>query len=254
MNTLPQVIGSLDEFGNWSATPNSEREAGLPIGASVNLAKQARQMITFLAQAKISLEQLYTQWNQLLAAGNTTDPARGQALLTQLKATDGSLDQVIATMASFNVDLVSYEAVVRQEKNNNEARMSTAKAELINVQAEAVKYRRILEDARRRGDMQTVASYTAGGVINDVYNQQVVSQLQFVGERLQFCAELLQRLHQMSVSVTAYRNLANAVEANLEDAVRNESKALTTTRETLAKYYERNVGRELTELFGMLGG
>lgn len=253
MHTLPELLSSLNNFTAWSEEENIERNLGLPIGSSQKLKDLSRQNINIIEQAKIQLTLLYNKWAEIIQVNNqTTNRGLGQQLLNQLKASDQILDQAVGLMAAFQVELSTYEGIVQRAKADNETWLKQAKAELAQVQATIADYKARLADAKRRGDRQAIASFSVGVILSDVREQQAVSGRNYMNERLTQCIALLASLGKMTSLIVTVRNLANAVDSNLEDAVKRETQALQTKSETLAAYYNREVGQELTQLFATL--
>ncbi len=262
---------------DWSAQ-GGEAKAGLPANASASFISEAKDVVAQLAVSGNTLNALSHTWQNLEAERG----ARGKDLLKAARAAEQAAGRLSTEMSQFQVEITVFGRTLKQHAKNVDKQLNELNAQLTVLKAQVniaqtsltMLNARLKHEQDRADDADSIllGIISFGGTaiarvieIKKLRDAAVVQMHLLIASRTQLAAKvaninavkpwvdqtvrLTNSVKEAEVVATAYHNRLSNMIGDLGDAVDDEEKVLSTTREQVAAYYERQVGKELMAVF-----
>lgn len=235
-------------------------------------------MVSQLTVSGSSLDRLSHTWESI----EEERGARGADLLNAARTAEKDAAKLSTEMSEFQVEITTFEQILKRHSKEVNGQLGSLFTELSTLEMQhqiaqvslAALTAQLRHEQDRADDADSIllGIVSFGGTaiarvikIKKLRNAAVVQMQQLAANQSQLRAKVAKTnevkhwidetvritgsINQAEAITTAYHNRLSNVIGDLGDAVDDEEKVLTTTREKVAAYYERQVGKELMAVF-----
>ncbi|MEN2284463.1 hypothetical protein AAGF08_20125 [Algoriphagus sp. SE2] len=277
MTTIKNAVNLLQSFSDWSKS-GGEQRAGLPSGSSTKIDETDAQMIYRSSSLQNQIQQIKSTWAQLTSGSETPEVLNRtltKKLLLQLDDSIHTSNTLMEQAVILKADLQPFQTIaknqikeVKKQILNSNSQKQSAEMALALARTQYNQARSELEGGKGFGN-----GFLTGltlGIYNPVKknldkaknavatrNNQIaiinrqIQLYQTADSELNQCQNLLSKMFQLDIVITGFENLLNKIGTNFQAAFDHEEKAITTSNEKVAAYYQRLVGKDMTGLFAL---
>lgn len=275
MTTINHAIDVLNSFSDWSKS-GGEHRAGLPGGSSTKIDETDVQMVHRSSKLQNQILEIKSTWHQLVS-GSETPEVLNRTIAKKLLL---QLDDSIHTSTTLKQQAISLKADLQPFQTLVKSQIEAEKNQLELVQSQRQKAENALKLAKTqynnaKNELEGGKGFGNGfltgitlGIYNPVkknldkaknalatWNDQIaiinrqIQLHQAAESELNQCNGLLSNMFQLETVITGLENLLNDLGVNFQAAFDHEEKAIKTSNEKVAVYYQRLVGKDMAKLF-----